>query len=449
MRRSDLRRAVLDGALGPDPAALNLYVPRDLWSFWNPVNTPPAALFILTLSALPALPATAAEPPASIPYTWKSVQIVGGGFVDGFVFHPTAKDLVYARTDIGGAYRRDPKTHRWIPMLDWVPYADLNLMGVESIAVDPSDPSKVYLACGTYTAPEVPDGAILRSSDQGRTFERTNVPIKFGGNEAGRGNGERMAVDPNDGRVLFLGTRKSGLWKSADGAVTWTKVATFPSDVLQLSAEEAKLPAWSGAGRSSIVFVVFDPTSGSKGNASRTALRGRVGHGQARSLPQRRRGRHLEARSGTADQVPSQPRGAGLRRKSLRQLRDRSGSDADGRRRGLEAGHAQRRLDRHHPGQAGRATQVRIRRRLRRRAQSEGLDRQLFLPSQGRGGLSQHRRGRDLETGVWQAAASTTTRSRPTSRTRTSTGCSTSRSIPRTRITRCSPPATAAGRRTT
>lgn len=206
----------------------------------------------------------AGQKSASVPYIWKSVAIVGGGFVDGFVFHPTAKDVLYARTDIGGAYRRDAKTRRWEPLLDWVSYADLNLMGVESIALDPSDASKVYLACGTYTAPDVPDGAILRSSDRGRTFARSNVPIKFGGNEAGRGNGERMAVDPNDGRILFLGTRKSGLWKSTDGAVTWAKVESFPGDVLRLPPEEAKLPAWSGGGRSSIVFVVFDPQSGSK-----------------------------------------------------------------------------------------------------------------------------------------------------------------------------------------
>jgi photosystem II stability/assembly factor-like uncharacterized protein len=228
------------------------------------------ALCALALSARPAV----AAPPASVPYAWKSVQIVGGGFVDGFVFHPTAKDLLYARTDIGGAYRRDPKTHRWEPMLDWVPYADLNLMGVESIAVDPSDANKVFLACGTYTAPEIPDGAILRSSDQGRTFERTNVPIKFGGNEAGRGNGERMAVDPNDGRILFLGTRHAGLWKSTDGAVTWNKVTTFPADVLKLPPDEAKLPAWSGGGRSSIVFVVFDPASGAKGSGTKTIYAG-------------------------------------------------------------------------------------------------------------------------------------------------------------------------------
>ena len=233
----------------------------------NPART---ALCLLTLAALPA----AAAPPPTVPYTWKSVQIVGGGFVDGFVFHPTAKDVLYARTDIGGAYRRDAKTHRWEPLLDWVPYADLNLMGVESIAVDPGDPNKVYLACGTYTAPEVPDGAILRSADQGRTFARTNVPIKFGGNEAGRGNGERMAVDPNDGRILFLGTRHAGLWKSTDGAVTWSKVTTFPADVLKLPPDEAKLPAWSGGGRSGIVFVVFDPASGTPGKPSRTIYAG-------------------------------------------------------------------------------------------------------------------------------------------------------------------------------
>ena len=216
----------------------------------------------------------ATEKPKAVPYTWKSVQIVGGGFVDGFVFHPFAKDVCYARTDMGGAYRRNPETKRWEPMLDWIPYKDLNLMGVESIAVDPSDPSKVYLACGTYTAPDVPDGAILRSSDQGRTFERTNVPIKFGGNEAGRGNGERMAVDPNDGRILFLGTRHRGLWKSADSAANWKRVDSFPADVLTLSPEEAKLPAWSGGGRGGIVFVVFDPGSGAQGKASQTLFAG-------------------------------------------------------------------------------------------------------------------------------------------------------------------------------
>ena len=158
-----------------------------------------AVVFASVLIALAFLiPATAQNPagkPASEPYTWKSVQIVGGGFVDGIIFHPTAKGVRYARTDMGGAYRWNAQTKRWEPLLDWVAYEDSNLMGVESIALDPADPNRVYLACGTYTNAH-PDGAILRSSDRGKTFERTNVPFKFGGNEDGRGNGERMTVDP-------------------------------------------------------------------------------------------------------------------------------------------------------------------------------------------------------------------------------------------------------------
>src|ERR1039458_1611189 len=83
--------------------------------------------------------------PASQPYTWKSVQIVGGGLLAGVVFHPTGTVVRYARTDMGSAYRWNDQAKRWDPLLDWVPYEDLNLMGVESIAVDPPDPDRAYL----------------------------------------------------------------------------------------------------------------------------------------------------------------------------------------------------------------------------------------------------------------------------------------------------------------
>ena len=214
------------------------------------------------------IPATAQNPagkPASEPYSWKSVQMVGGGFVDGIIFHPTAKGVRYARTDMGGAYRWNGQTRRWEPLLDWVSYEDSNLMGVESIALDASDSNRVYLACGTYTNANAPNGAILRSSDRGRTFARTNVPFKLGGNEDGRGNGERMTVDPNNGKVLYLGTRQNGLWRSTDGAATWSKVDSFPD------VSEAPPPGGGRGPRSSgIVVTLVDPRSGSKGRISST-----------------------------------------------------------------------------------------------------------------------------------------------------------------------------------
>lgn len=194
----------------------------------------------------------------SAPYRWNNVQIVGAGFVDGIVFHPNRKGVCYARTDIGGAYKWSPAHRRWEPILDWVPYKNLNWMGVESIALDPNDPEKLYVACGTYTNPTTPDGVILRSDNRGRTFQATNVPFKFGGNENGRGNGERMAVDPNDGRILLLGTRHDGLWRSTDGAKSWSRVDSFP------------WPAPSPSGSSGIVVVAFDPATGHRGSPTRT-----------------------------------------------------------------------------------------------------------------------------------------------------------------------------------
>jgi photosystem II stability/assembly factor-like uncharacterized protein len=226
------------------------------------------SLLVLVLLRDPAA-ADAKATPSTAPYVWKNVQMVGGGFVDGIIFHPTARDVRYARTDIGGAYRYNPGTRRWEPLLDWVSYKDMNLMGVESIAVDPSDPNRVYLACGTYLDVQTPNGAILRSRDRGKTFQRTDVPFKFGGNETGRGNGERLAVDPNSGNVLFLGTRTSGLWRSADAGATWQRVKSFP-DITEPPDPAPDPNPWIAASRrgAGLVFVLFDPRSGKRGQRS-------------------------------------------------------------------------------------------------------------------------------------------------------------------------------------
>src|SRR5262245_40556859 len=67
-------------------------------------------------------------------YTWRNAQIVGGGFVPGIIFNQTESGLVYARTDIGGAYRQDPVTKRWISLTDGIGWDDWNLTGINSQA---------------------------------------------------------------------------------------------------------------------------------------------------------------------------------------------------------------------------------------------------------------------------------------------------------------------------
>jgi hypothetical protein len=159
-------------------------------------------------------------------YDWRSVPFGGAGFVDGFVYHPKQKDILYARTDIGGMYRYDFAAKRWLPLFGHIGHADGDLMGVLSIALDPNDPGKVYAACGLYLPDWGRKGAILRSDDQGRTWAKTELPIHVGGNSDGRGSGDRLAVDPQNGNVLFYGSNQDGLWKSTNGGKTFNREGT-------------------------------------------------------------------------------------------------------------------------------------------------------------------------------------------------------------------------------
>lgn len=183
---------------------------------------------------------------AAGPYAWKNAQVVGGGYVDGLVFNQREKGLLYARTDMGGAYRWDTGAEQWIPLTDRFGEKDWNLLGIDSLATDPVDPDRLYIGAGTYTNDWAGNAELLRSTDRGRTFKRTALPFKLGSNEDGRGAGERLVIDPAHHDTLLLGTRKNGLWRSTDYGVTWSQVSSFP----------VKDGASSGAG---ISFVTYGP----------------------------------------------------------------------------------------------------------------------------------------------------------------------------------------------
>jgi hypothetical protein len=189
-----------------------------------------AGLLAQPVSAAPPARASTAHARASAAYTWRNVQIVGGGFVDGLVFSLAQRGLAYARTDIGGAYRWDVGARRWVPLMDFTGFNDWNELGVESIAPDPANRNKVWAAVGEYPEPwAVPlDGEILRSDNQGRTWQITDLPIQLASNENGRNMGERLAVDPDDDNILYLASPVNGLWRSTDAGVTWSQVTSFP-----------------------------------------------------------------------------------------------------------------------------------------------------------------------------------------------------------------------------
>lgn len=253
---------------------------------FTPFDTTHYAVTKATAQIVVSDPASTVGQASLIP---QSVQIVGGGYVDGIYFHPKQKGLWYAKTDVGGAYRwvgegtpatssatptcpgyttsaGKPTAARgnngeflqcgyWQPLLDFVGRANAGDQGVESLALDPSDPQRLYLATGlNYNNDPAQQNHFYLSDDQGATFTVVNAPFPINGNDNGRDAGERMAVDPNLGTTIYYGSRTAGLWKSLDRGMTWNQVTTFP-----VTGKTA------GAG---VVFVTFLAGSGTSGTAT-------------------------------------------------------------------------------------------------------------------------------------------------------------------------------------
>lgn len=202
-------------------------------------------------------------------YNWNNVRIDGGGFVPGIIFNQKEANLIYARTDIGGAYRWDVTSNSWVPLLDWVGWDNWNWNGVLSLASDPVDTNRVYAAVGMYTNTWDPNnGAILRSSDKGKTWQATELPFKVGGNMPGRGMGERMAIDPNKNNILYFGAEGgNGLWRSTDYGVTWAKVSNF-TNVGNYAQDPNDTNDYLNKNQG-VIWVTFDPASSQLGTASK------------------------------------------------------------------------------------------------------------------------------------------------------------------------------------
>lgn len=227
--------------------------------------------------------AGAAPAPAAVPYQWQGVPFGAGGFVTGFLFHPRQRGLLYLRTDIGGAYRFDDAAQAWVPLLDHLSKADADLMGVLSLAVDVNEPDRLYAACGLYLDERVRRGALLSSSNRGASWQVHELGFHLGGNSPGRGSGERLQVDPHDGRVLWLGSSRDGLFKSTDRGASFRPAGFAPRHVS---------------------CVLLDPASGAPGNACGTLYVG--SHDQPGLYVSHDFGQSFERVAATPRQAPQQ-----------------------------------------------------------------------------------------------------------------------------------------------
>ena len=175
---------------------------------------------------------------------WGTLKIGGGGFVSGIV---TGQKAMYARTDVGGAYRYDYDKEEWVQLFDFITEEDRGLLSVDAMAIDPTDDNTVYFLCGcAYFSAE--KTVIFKTTDGGETFEEFDVTdmIQVHGNGNGRQTGESIAVDPDNPDTIYCGgdvyAGDSCLIKSTDGGKTWNTVKGYGE--LGLYPEEIKWPTW-------------------------------------------------------------------------------------------------------------------------------------------------------------------------------------------------------------
>jgi hypothetical protein len=143
-----------------------------------------------------------------------------GGRVTALAVVPGGSTL-YLGAANGGVFRSDDSGVNWTSVLD----GELTF-SIGALALDPTDPNTVY--CGTgeaNSAVDTYDGSgLYRTSDGGDSWQHLGL-------EATRRIG-RVAVDPSNPDRIFvaaMGTQFStnpdrGLYRSEDGGLNWTKV---------------------------------------------------------------------------------------------------------------------------------------------------------------------------------------------------------------------------------
>jgi xyloglucan-specific exo-beta-1,4-glucanase len=196
--------------------------------------------------------------------TWRNAKWGGGGYVTGLIFHPTSANVLYARTDIGGAYRWNQGTMAWVPITDGFSAAESFFQGAESIALDPNDDQLVYMSTGLYDSADA-TARLYISSDRGDHWTSVNLPFSTGANNNGRGIGERMMVDPNKPSTLFYGSRTAGLWTSTDSGRSWAQVTSLSN--VKMTSDQLNAIGGTAMG---VEGIVYDTGTKGTGTATQT-----------------------------------------------------------------------------------------------------------------------------------------------------------------------------------
>lgn len=133
----------------------------------------------------------------------------GMGRINALAYDPTNPLRIWAGAASGGLWVTSDGGQSWTGLSDTLP-----TLGVSSLAVDPINPSIVYMGTGDRDHGDAPGVGVMKSYDGGFNWIMSN-----------NGMGNRVVgallIHPNNPAILLAATN-AGIFRSVDSAATWT-----------------------------------------------------------------------------------------------------------------------------------------------------------------------------------------------------------------------------------
>ncbi len=150
-----------------------------------------------------------------------------GGRIDDFAVVESNPDVIYAATASGGVWKSSDGAITWKPVFEQV-----GAMSIGAIAVAPSNPSIVWAGTGepnNRQSSSWGDG-VYRSVDGGASWTRMGL--------ADSHHIGRIAIDPRNPSVVYVAAlghlwgpnQERGLYKTTDGGKNWTRALFINED---------------------------------------------------------------------------------------------------------------------------------------------------------------------------------------------------------------------------
>lgn len=141
---------------------------------------------------------------------WSGDDDASGRVVD-IAPHPTNANVVYIASASGGVWKTVDAGQTWIPISD-----ELASLNHGAIALDPSDPNVLYAGTGEYTTNSA-GGGLFRSVDGGMNWTQVATTQQVGSRCSG------VAVDSTDPNVIHV-TGNTGYKRSINGGASWNSI---------------------------------------------------------------------------------------------------------------------------------------------------------------------------------------------------------------------------------